>query len=320
MGRTHGDVAAAESNVSEGPPANDETFRVETRSFDDEASYERWFQLRSAGFSEWYQPTVPVNSRADNRHLDNTRAALFPDFYHQLVADDGTVVGFLSTVPGHWSGDPESFQPYDYIDRALQLDLRKLQALTVVRQAGEHSARLRAVFDRAAARLRASRQDNANAVFLLVVAVDPGYRGRRLPARLIDGAKDAARRLNYDYVAGPFRPNGYGRYKAERNVGHSTALFEEYCAALDDRGLPLDPWFRAVVRNGAKLVKPLDRSLTIGGSLEKFERLKRSFKPDDWYSPAPDVWECGETSTWYIDRSRQSVLSVEPNCWGYFEL
>ena len=74
------------------------------------------------------------------------------------------------------------------------------------------------------------------------------------------------------------------------------------------------------MRQGARLVRPVPRSLAIKGSLAKFDRVRRSFRPNDWYSPAPDVWECGETCTWYVDRARKLAISVESNCWGIIDL
>jgi hypothetical protein len=160
----------------------------------------------------------------------------------------------------------------------------------------------------------------ANAVFLIAITVDPDYRKQNLPRYLIDAATQAARRLGCDYVAAPFRPTAYGAYKAERRLAHSDQLFIEYCQRTNAEGLPLDPWLRAVVRLGARLLKPVPRSLVIKGPLAKFERLRSSFRAADWYSPATDVWECGETCTWYVDRARRLASSVEPNLWGVVDL
>ena len=75
-----------------------------------------------------------------------------------------------------------------------------------------------------------------------------------------------------------------------------------------------------MVRLGARLLVPVERSFCIDHSLSRFERLRRDFKPGEWYSPWPDVWECGETCTWYVDRARRLVRSAEPNLWGVFDL
>jgi len=295
-------------------------FGCERRYFRNHREYLRWYALRSRGFGEWYVPAHPAWSLADNRHVANCKAALFPDFFHQLRTADGEVVGYLATVPGYWSGDAQSLQPFGYIDETLQFDRRKMLALTAWYVLTVEWLRLPSLFERIARRVRASRMRGANAIFLIAIAVDPDFRGQNLPRHLVDAAKQAARRLGYDYVAAPFRPTAYGAYKAARGAAHSDALFLEYCAQRTPEGLPLDPWLRAVVRLGARLVKPMTHSLTLKGPLARFERLRTSFRPADWYTPAPDVWECGETCTWYVDRLRRLAVSVEPNYWGVFDL
>ena len=148
------------------------------------------------------------------------------------------------------------------------------------------------------------------------MGVAPEYQKQRIPSLLLREAQKTARRLGYDYVVGPFRPNGYGRYKAERRATHNRPLFEEYVSAKDAAGLPKDPWLRVLARHGARFLKLEPRSFSVAGTIPAFQSFRQRFRPDDWYSPATDVWECGETPTWYVDRCRKMVLAVEPNVWG----
>lgn len=289
------------------------------RHFRDQAEFKRWFELRSKGFGDWYVSADPGWSWTDNRWVANCKAALFPEFMHQLRTADGKAIGYLSTVPGYWSGDAHALQDYEYIDETLQFDPRKLCALTALHQVSK-GLRMPALFDRAAGKVRNSRMAGANAIYLIAILVDPDYRGINLPVRLIEEAQESARRLGYDYVVAPFRPNAYGAYKAARKAAHSNELFLEYAHSTRDDGLPVDPWLRGVVRLGAQLLTPVPRSLSIKGSLAKFEQVRQTYRPNDWYSPAPDVWECGETCTWYVDRARRLVVSNEPNYWGVFDL
>jgi GNAT superfamily N-acetyltransferase len=290
------------------------------RYFRNHQEYRRWFEIRSKGFSEWYVPPDPGWSLGNNRHVANCKAALFPDFFHQLRTGDGAAVGYLATVPGYWSGSAESLQNLEYIDETLQLSQGKMLALTAFYVVCKEWLGLHGLFERIANKVRASRMSGANVVYLIAISVDPAYRKHKLPTLLLGAAKDAARKLGYDHVVAPFRPNAYGAYKAERRLTHSDALFQEYCAQTNADGLPLDPWLRTVVRQGARLLRPMARSLAIKGSLAKFDRLRKNFRPRDWYSPVADVWECGETCTWYVDRARRLAISAEANYWGVFDL
>ena len=125
-----------------------------------------------------------------------------------------------------------------------------------------------------------------------------------------------ASELGMRYVISPFRPSAYGKYKAERQATHSSALFNDYCNLKTNEGLPKDPWLRSLAFQGAEFIKIEPRSVRVQHSLETFRMFKQRYKPEAWYSPMPDVWECGETPTWYVDRGLKVVISVEPNLWG----
>lgn len=292
----------------------------ERRYFRNQAEYEQWFEIRVAGFTEWYVSRRPKWSPKSNRHIANCMAYIFPEFHHQLRTSDGTAIGYLSTVPGYWSGEVDSLQDYQYIDDILKFGAPRLILVTFAHMLLVEWLRMPKLFEPIARKVRAKRLTGANAIFLLAIAVAPEYRKHKLPAMLIGAAREAARKLGFSYVMAPFRPNAYGKYKAERHVGHSESLFNEYCSLRNEDGLPVDPWLRSVVRLGARLLKPVQRSLTLKGDLPKFEDFRASFRPGDWYSPGKDIWECGETSTWYVDPARRIAMSVEPNYWGVIDL
>ena len=77
---------------------------------------------------------------------------------------------------------------------------------------------------------------------------------------------------------------------------------------------------RTVFRQGAEFVRIEPRSFRVARSIARFEEFRARFKPESWYSPTPDVWECGETPTWYVDRCKGAVVSVEPNIWGVIQV
>ncbi len=296
-------------------------FDVGARRFKDRGEYHEWLEIRSAGFSPWYVESEPSRRGPWARYAANAEAALFPDFHLQLRDDAGHPVGYLKTVPTYWSGEPSSLHTYEYVNEALTIGSPTKRAAVVwsytllVEWLGQE-----ALWEQLAQRIRRQKMDGANAICLLAMAVDPAARGQGLPGLLMQRAKDAAAHLGYRYVISPFRPTAYGAYKAERGLAHSRDLFAEYCAATRPDGKPLDPWLRRTVALGARLVRPVDRSFVIHGTLERFDALRETYRPDDWYSPATDVWECGETCTWYVDRARNSAMSVEPNCWGVIDI
>lgn len=296
-------------------------FHCTPRHFRSQAEFERWLDLRVASFSSWYcaLPAEGTPSAWDRWHA-NAEAALFPDHFLELRDEQAQPVGYLATVPGYWTGAPEGVQTFDHISQALRLGESRERVLTAAYALLVEGLRQPAWFERLFRGLRQRRTERANAIFLLAMMVDPQLRGRQLPTHLLSAMQATARRLGCDYVAAPFRPSHYGAYKAERRAAHSDALFLEYAALTDASGLPADPWLRNVVRQGARLVHPMPRALSQKRPLARFEAFKRRHRPDDWYSPAPDIWECGETCTWYIDRVQRVVLSWEPNYWGVFDL
>lgn len=290
------------------------------RYFLNEQEYQRWYEIRSIGFTEWYVPRRSRWSAANNRHVANCKAAIFPEFFHQVRAEDGTAVGYLATVPGYWSGETESLPDLAYVDEAFRFNDLKMALLTLVYFVLVEMLHLPGMFIPIASKVRESRLTGANAVFLVAVAVAPEYRKHKVPVLLIDAAKEAGRKLGFRYVVAPFRPNAYGKYKSARRAGHSDALFLEYTASRDSEDLPIDPWLRTVVKLGARLLKPVMRSLVLRKPLATFEAFRESFHPEQWYSPGKDSWECGETCSWYVDRARRIAVSVEPNYWGVFDL
>lgn len=291
------------------------------RHFRNHEEFRRWYEIRSAGFGEWYvEPRPPRGSLLDNRHVANCKAALFPEFIHELRDDRSVPIGYLATVPGYWSHNEHSLHDYSYIEETLQFHPLKMLALTAWYLLASQWLRAPRLFDLVARKVRSSRMTDANSVFLIAILVAPERRGQGLPQYLLEQAKKSAVELGYDYVVAPFRPTAYGSYKAQRKAQHTDELFVEYCSGTTAQGLPQDPWLRTVVRLGAHLYMPVAHSFSVRGTLARFEALRRHFRPDDWYSPAPDVWECGETCTWYVDPARHLVMSVESNYWGAFDL
>jgi hypothetical protein len=294
-------------------------FVVEPRFFSDQREYEHWHEIRLRGFTEWYVGRTAPHSFRNGRHVANALARLFPEFLPQVRTDHGEPVAYLHTVPGFWCGDRQALHDLTYYEETLKFGDAKTLLLGTSFLIAQHLGMLR-LFDAAAAPFRSRKLSGANCIVLVAMTVDPAYQSMKLPSLLFSNVKEAARHFGMRYIVAPFRPNAYGQYKAERQAAHSTRLFEEYCTARNEHGLPRDPWMRTVFRQGAEFVRIEPRSFRVARSIARFEEFRERFKPGSWYSPTPDVWECGETPTWYVDRCKGEVVSVEPNIWGVIQI
>ncbi len=289
--------------------------RISPRVIATDAEFAHMHAMRLAGFTPWYVDATPrPSSLREGRVTMNALAHAFPEFFHQARLVDNRAIGYFATIPGSWSGAAQALRDLDFYRRGFLTRCEILELGMAWRCAQALPAR-HAAFDWLAAKLRAKRLASANSIVLVAMTIDPQFQGLRLPTLFFDAVKRAARSLGLCHVIGPFRPVSYGLYKAQRRAPHSSELFSEYCALRDVHGWPVDPWWRTVARNGAEFLRPEPRSLTVEHPLDTFERLRHTFQPERWYSPQPDVWECGETPTWYVDRARGLVASVEPNLW-----
>ena len=295
-------------------------FSVRARYFKDWNEYVHWHDIRRHGFTEWYVGQPQALSLTYNRHIANAKARLFPDYLHQVRTREGKAVAYVATVPAYWSGDIQALHDFYYYDSTFRSNTYQSFLLTALYVSTVRFFRSPKMFDAIMAKFRKRKLSDANCIVLIALTVDPHYRNMKLPSLLLSSVQETAQRLGMAYVMGPFRPSGYGAFKAERHVAHSNLLFEEYCGLKNDEGLPIDPWMRTVARHHVEFLKIEPRSLQVPGSIDQFESFRKNYKPGNWYSPSLDVWECGETPTWYVDRCKKQVLSVEPNIWGMIRI
>ena len=161
---------------------------------------------------------------------------------HALVglsaAEPDTVVARASSVPFHLPRTADGFER-DLPDDAWD---------EVIRWA-------------AADRLTARPPDM---VSTLEVAVRSDVRGLGLGSRMLRALCDNARRLGFTTLVAPVRP-------VEKHVEPNTPI-SEYALRTRADGLPVDPWLRAHVRLGGRIVKIAPTSMVIPGSLEQWRR------------------------------------------------
>lgn len=301
-------------------PAMKTEFAVKTRFFKNLDEFTHWHKVRKEGFSEWYVSEPKGVSALIGRLEANAKARIFDDYLHELQTESGEAVAYLTTVPAYWSGDVHGLHDFHFYEDNTSFRPFRNLLLTSLYTVTAEVLHMPKLFDTVATRLKHRRTAESNCVMLVALTVHPKYRNMKLPSLLLNEVKKTAVRLGKDYVIGPFRPSHYGQFKTERNAPHSESLFKEYVELKNGAGLPYDPWMRAVAREGVEFLRPELRSLRIPGSIGQFEAFRENYRPDKWYSPFPDVWECGETQTWYVDRTRQRVISVEPNIWGVIRL
>lgn len=293
---------------------------VGPRVLRDDHEFQLFQSLREASFTPWNFPPMSARSPLFGRDALNAMATAFPECYLEGRTSEGRLVAFLSTLPAWWGGAPEALLDLDHHQDVLRPGNRRMRLLGAAMAASSHLPIARRVVGRLTRDWRQDRLRGCNTIMLTAIIIDPSVRGQQIPMQMFAGIRRSAAALGFRHIISPFRPSAYGDYKAARVAAHSPTLFHEYCSTRTAEGLPIDPWLRALTRNGVRLLHPEPRSMRQTGSLEAFERLRATFRPERWYSPATDVWECGLTPTWYVDQARREVISIEPNYWGVLPL
>ena len=97
----------------------------------------------------------------------------------------------------------------------------------------------------------------------LAAVTDLDERARGLADELLDGFRRLARALGLERLVIPIRPTGHGRPE--------DMSFDQWCRARRDDGLPVDPWLRAHVRAGARVLRLAPRSQHMEAPLSDWE-------------------------------------------------
>lgn len=213
----------------------------------------------------------------------NGRANIFAD--GQLcVQAGGALVATLSANRINWDGKPESLPTWDEV-------------------AGEPTD------------YGSTYQPDGNSVVLMSMNVDPASRGLQLPKMLISHLIDYASDQGIEHVVGSFRPSAYGKIVLEAvSKGEDLPSFATYCSSKDDQDNPLDPWLRALARNGMEPIAIDTKAMQVPISEEEFEHLKQP----SWQQTKINgvtTWCPNETGLFY-QQPDGSYLYKESNLWG----
>ena len=211
------------------------------------------------------------------------RAETFPDGQVCLTID-GTLMATLSANRINWDGKLESLPTWDEV-------------------AGEPTDYSK------------TYQPNGNSLVLMSMNVDPAARGLQLPKLLIAKLLGYASIQGIEHVIGSFRPSAYGKaVLAAVNEGGKLPPFETYCSSTDDHGNYIDPWLRALARNGMTPIAIDSKAMQVSLSAEEFEGVKQH----SWQQIELDgvtIWCPDETGVFY-QRPDGSYLYKEINLWG----
>ncbi|MBV9824525.1 MAG: hypothetical protein JO001_02420 [Alphaproteobacteria bacterium] len=136
----------------------------------------------------------------------------------------------------------------------------------------------------------------------LEIIVLPPYRGRGVSQLMLDALVVNTWNRGFGDLYAPVRPS---------HKHHEPATpFAEYIARHRPDGLPVDPWLRAHVRAGGRILNIASCSMVIAGTLEEWSAWTgQRFDT----SGAADV--AGALSPIQVSREQDHAVYVEPNIW-----
>ncbi|MEA1926641.1 MAG: GNAT family N-acetyltransferase [Candidatus Auribacterota bacterium] len=281
-----------------------------------QAEFESFWKMKQAAWTEWYANPKTRSRALLQRVLYNGKALCFPEFFREIRTETGVIAGYLFATPAFWDGKVKSLMPLDYYDSwhnyKNKYSMLAFGAAIIFFQ----SLKLNRLFRFLLTSFRKKKLRGKNTVVLTALFVSPDFRGQKIPSRLFQSIKAEVKKLGYLWLISPFRPSQYGRYKKETGLLHSRKIFNDYCYKQREDGLPVDRWLRSLIRNRMVMLKPEVNSFSLAKPLSRFREFQKRYKPGQWYQPAPGVWECGETQTWYVDEEKGTATSVEPDLWG----
>lgn len=141
----------------------------------------------------------------------------------------------------------------------------------------------------------------------LSIAVLPQYRGAGLSHRMIEGMKQIGRNQGFNQLIAPVRPNMKKQYPL--------IPMPSYIQWTNPEGLPFDPWLRAHVRSGARLIKVCPRSMTVSGTVAQWEQWAAMPFPESGLYTID-----GALMPLKIAHEKNIGLYIEPNVWVVYDL
>lgn len=227
---------------------------------------------------------------------------LFSDGQFAIWDETGQLIGYLSTTRVHWEGDPQCLPSWDELAEP-DLSFSRLFRF------------------------------NGNTLALMSIGVVPANRKINWAVMLIAQAQAYATKSGLEHLIGDFRPSGFGAAKDRE----PQLCFEDYIHRLRPDGLPQDEWLRSLSRRGMRTYRIDPRAMVIPVDLAQFEQYRFLVSPHRWWritdarivevrlkEHCPDqdigsvdeIWECGQTGTWYVSRANAKAVYIESNVLG----
>ena len=145
-------------------------------------------------------------------------------------------------------------------------------------------------------------EEPPNAASALAIEVLPQHQGRGLAAQMVEAMRAICAAHGLVELIAPVRPTWKERYPL--------APIERFAAWTREDGLPLDPWLRLHVRAGGEILKPVERSLRITGTVAEWEAWTGMAFPDSGRYIFPQGLAPLE-----LDREADLGAYWEPNVW-----
>ena len=142
----------------------------------------------------------------------------------------------------------------------------------------------------------------ANAASALAIEVLPEHQGRGLAPRMLEEMRALCAAHDFEHLLAPLRPSWKERYPL--------APIDRYAAWTREDGLPFDPWLRVHVRAGGEILKPVEDSMRITGTVADWEAWTDMAFPESGSYVFPHGLAPLE-----VDREADLGAYWEPNVW-----
>jgi hypothetical protein len=142
---------------------------------------------------------------------------------------------------------------------------------------------------------------NATALCAMAAEIGPRFQEGGLATRMLDEMADLARDADLGHLIAPVRPSLKDRYPI--------TPIERYMEWTQENGEPFDPWIRVHIRRGARIAKPIPRSMQIRhgrrlGTVDRHEvpEVGRGRFPPGLRRSSSTAGGCGPTGAERVDR------------------
>ncbi len=141
-----------------------------------------------------------------------------------------------------------------------------------------------------------------NALTALAAMVGKQYRGTGLSRNIIKAMIELGAHNGLGYLLAPLRPSLKSMYPL--------IPFDHYVKWKRDDGMPFDPWLRVHLEMGAEVLKVMEKSLTVRGSVSEWESWAGMKFPESGRYIVEGAFQPIQ-----IDVEKDEGIYEEPNIW-----